>query len=187
MTLSKTGTGSVWHLTNPNNSFTGGVKFNRGFLVFSSGALGTTGQIAIDANSAPPFGLRWAPGNTDDISSRFNNPPAAPANVTLDTGANDVVFASEIAMRADSWLIKEGSGSLTLNTASGWGNGANAATLVNAGTLVANVMANGGSKSSIGNTPNTALAFGLRGGALKYIGSGATTDRNFHMSGDQHD
>jgi autotransporter-associated beta strand protein len=184
VTLSKTGTGSVWHLTNPNNSFTGGVTFNRGFLVFSSGALGTTGNISVGANSAPPFGLRWAPGNTDDISRRFNNPAASTGQVTLDTGASNVVFANEIGLKADSWVIKEGSGSLTLNTASGWGNGANAATLVNAGMLVAKVMANGGTKSSIGNTSNSASAFGLRGGALKYTGSGATTDRNFHLSGD---
>lgn len=182
VTLAKTGTGSVWHLTNPNNSFTGGVTFNRGFLVFSSGALGTTGKIAIGANTLPPFGLRWAPGNTDDISSRFNDTGTS-AQCTLDTGANDVVFASEIAMRADSWLIKNGSGSLTLNTASGWGTGSNAATLINAGTLVAKVLANGGTKSSVGNTSNNAFALGLRGGVLKYTGTGATTDHNFHLSG----
>jgi autotransporter-associated beta strand protein len=183
VTLSKTGTGSVWHVTNPNNNFTGGVTFNRGFLVFSSGALGTTGAISIGANALPPFGLRWATGNTDDISSRFNNPSASSGQVTLDTGANDVVFANEIGFRADSWLTKAGSGSLTLNTASAWGAGTNAATLINEGTLVANVMANGGTKSSVGNTSNTARALGLRGGTLKYIGSGATTDRNFHISG----
>jgi len=176
-------TGNHWWLTS-SNSFSGGLSFNRGFIIFSSGALGTSGKIVIGSNTLPPFGLRWAPGCSDDISSRFNDTGTS-GYCTLDTGTNDVVFASAIAMRADSWLIKEGSGSLTLMTASGWGGGPGAATLINGGTLGAKVLVNGGVNSSIGNIPNTAAALGLRGNGatLKYVGTGSTNDHNFHLSG----
>ncbi len=180
LTLNKSGAGTWW--VSGTNSFTGGVSFNQGFLLFSTNSLGTAGTIQIGANSVPPLGLVWAPGNYEDISSRFTGTGSS-GYCTLDTDTNDVVFGSAIAMHANSWLIKTGVGSLTLNAASTWGNSVNGATLINAGTLVANVLANGGTASSIGNIPNTAVAFGLRGGTLKYIGTGSTNDHNFQLAG----
>ena len=187
VSLVKTSTGTVWRLTNPNNSFTGGVRFNRGFLEFSSGALGTTGTIGFDANSLPPFGLRWAPGNTDDISARFNGVTSANGGIgTLDVGSNDVIFANGISPgKNPSWIIKEGSGSLTMNGVNVWGSALNGATTINAGTLVAKFLSNGGTNDSIGGVQSAAQWFGLRNGAtLKYVGTGSTNDHNFHLSGD---
>nr|MCU0782141.1 autotransporter-associated beta strand repeat-containing protein [Akkermansiaceae bacterium] len=61
----------------------------------------------------------------------------------------------------------------------------NGNTLIGAGTLVATILADGGSPSSIGQSANAASSLLLgTGTTLKYIGSGHSTNRNFRIAGD---
>ena len=69
------------------NNYTGGTTINAGVIQFVSGGLGTTGTIIYSGNAT----LRWAQGNTDDISARLwvNG-----VTGTLDVGTNTVTFSS---------------------------------------------------------------------------------------------
>lgn len=55
-------------------------------------------------------------------------------------------------------------------------------TTITGGTLSANTLADGGFNSSIGASTNVATNLVLDGGALKYVGSGASTDRLFTVA-----
>ncbi len=99
--LQKTGDGTLF-LT-ANNTHTGGTTMYAGTIEFGAGGLGT-GRVR-------PLGgtLRWAAGNTEDISNRLE---ISSAGGTLDLQANDVTFASAIATSGP--LTKAGSGTLQL-------------------------------------------------------------------------
>ncbi len=88
------------------NTYTGGTTINDGTIVFVSGGLCASGTIAVKGNST----LRWANGNTDDISGRVS----INANVvaTMDIGANNVTFASNTNVYGS--LAKDGAGTLTI-------------------------------------------------------------------------
>ena len=126
------------YVTNPANSFAGGVNLNGGTLNFASGALGST-IPQINCNGGT---LQWANGsNTQDVSSNLNIAGATAAY--LNTNGNSVTFNSTInagnggtisgagsvnsIWSGNSWwkgLYKVGSGTLTLANASALtGNG----------------------------------------------------------------
>ena len=128
--LTKNGSGTL-KLSNPNNRFDGGTVIGAGLIEFS--AIDSFGSGGIQLNGG---GIRWAPGTTDDISSRLSF--TAGVNATFDTNGNNVAFASRID--ADANLIKAGAGTLTLNDT----NAFHGTTTVNGGTLAlgaANILA----------------------------------------------
>lgn len=113
VTLSKLGTGT-WNVTNGSNSYSGGTNLSAGILSFANGALGTSGNITFAANST----LQWGSGNTQDVSSRLVI--ANGITGTVDTGANNVSFASGVGSAAAATtgvLNKTGTGALALNAA----------------------------------------------------------------------
>ncbi len=126
--LNKVGNGTL-NLT-AVNTYGGGTTVEAGTVKFSSGALGSNGQIRLTGGA-----LQWASGNTDDISSRFSL--TANSAGTLDTNGNDVSFASALTSTAPTGnqtgagFIKVGNGKLTLNGASTY----TGATLISGGTL----------------------------------------------------
>ncbi len=122
--ITKSGPGTLTLST--ANSFSGGVNLNGGIINFST--LNNLG-----ASSSPlVFGggtLQWASGNTTDISVRtvrFNA-----GDGTLDTGGNNVTFASPVGSGGAGGLTKTGAGTLTLSGA----NNYSGTTTVNQGTL----------------------------------------------------
>ncbi len=116
-TVGKIGAGT-WLLDNATNSYTGGTNLTAGVLAFSSGALGTTGDITFTGSST----LRWNTGVTDDLSARLVI--ADGVTGTVDTVANNVIFNSSVGSAAAATtgvLNKTGAGSLTLNAAANHG------------------------------------------------------------------
>ncbi len=113
--LSTNNYGAILKLTG-TNSYAGGTTISNGFIEFATGANLGTGNITLIEG-----GLRWAPGNTTDISSRLSVLGDSEGAV-FDTNGNNVTFASSIfgtsfAGEPYSYLAKGGAGTLTLGGA----------------------------------------------------------------------
>lgn len=105
--LGKSGSGSL-ALTGAN-TYTGGTFLSSGTLEFASGSLGSSGTVTLSGGT-----LRWASGNTQDISSRL----AFSGSTALDTNGNDVSLGSALTGGSSLILTKSGAGTLTLSGAS---------------------------------------------------------------------
>lgn len=101
----KTGTGTL--TLSGNNAFNQGLTINNGVVDFSSGALGSSGNIMLSGGE-----LRWSVGNTQDISSRISIANGESAKINV--GANNVTFANSFQGGSTGGLTKTGSGTLTL-------------------------------------------------------------------------
>ncbi|CAN5562426.1 hypothetical protein BH11PLA2_BH11PLA2_04700 [soil metagenome] len=139
--ITKTGAGLL--TLNGANTYTGGTDLNGGTVSFTVGGLGTIGAITFTGSST----LRWGAATTTDLSSRlvFSNSVIA----TLDTGANNVTFASAIGSATSGALTKTGTGTLTLSGA----NTYIGTTTINSGTLTI------GTTGTLNGTTGTALTF----------------------------
>lgn len=103
--LVKVGTG-VLSLTG-NNDHTGGTYLKEGVVSLgSSGALGANGPIVFEGGT-----LQFTAANTTDYSSRISG---ASTSIGIDTGGQDIVFATPIQYIVNSWT-KTGEGTLSLN------------------------------------------------------------------------
>jgi len=144
--LTKTGPGSLT-LTQAS-TYTGGSTLTQGTLEFPNNGLGTAGNVTMNGAI-----LRWATGNTQDLSSRLVMVNLKTASFS--TNGNDVTFASAIGSSSTASLTKTNTaGTLTLvgaNTYSG-------ATTVGGGTLKLGVTAS------------------ITGSASVTIGAGAVLD-----------
>ena len=110
--VTQAGTGTLT-LTG-TNTYAGGTTvrpataYTYGMLEFSSGDNLGTGNITLDGG-----GLKWAAGNTTDISSRLN--PLTENGSIFDTNGNDITFASSVSGASYyNILLKTGAGTLTL-------------------------------------------------------------------------
>ncbi|MCE9629092.1 MAG: autotransporter-associated beta strand repeat-containing protein [Planctomycetia bacterium] len=108
-----------------SNTYTGYTSVNAGTLEFANNALGTTGRVYVSGGS-----LRWATGNTQDISSRLWFTSGSTS--TFDTNGNNVTFATGVGGTTSGILAKSGGGTLTLSASNSYTGG----TLVNAGTIL---------------------------------------------------
>ena len=121
-TLVKTGNGLL-NLAS-TNIYTGGSILTDGILAFGTDSLGTTGAITMDGGT-----LRWATGNTRNVSSRIVM--AAGKTAAFDTNGNDVTFTAAIGSSTTAVLVKAGAGTLRLTTV----NNYTGDTVVNSGSL----------------------------------------------------
>lgn len=88
------------------NTANGGINLNNGTVEFGSASLGSN-SLAFDGGR-----LRWAAGNTNDISSAAVT--FGVEGAILDTNGNNVVLANPVGNSGLGSLVKEGSGSLEL-------------------------------------------------------------------------
>ncbi len=109
-----------------SNTFTGTTVVNGGLIEFSSNTSFGNAANKVVLNGG---GLRWATGNTADISSRFGALGATGA--TFDTNGNNVTFGSVLS--GSGGLTKNGLGTLNLNAVNTYAGG----TVINSGTVVA--------------------------------------------------
>jgi autotransporter-associated beta strand protein len=121
--LTKSGAGTL--TLSGANTYSGGTNLNSGSLEFASGSLGSTGTVTLAGGT-----LRWATGNTQDISSRL----AFSGSAALDTNGNDVSLGSALSGSSSLTLTKSGAGTLTLSGAS---SGLSSGWTITAGTLKA--------------------------------------------------
>jgi autotransporter-associated beta strand protein len=109
-----------------------GVNTYTGPTTFESGNLTLASNSALGATSAFTYGggvITFGSGVTTDISA-FST--VLNGTTTLDTGVNNVTFASTISEGASSGLVKSGAGTLTLAAS----NSFTGASTVNGGTLL---------------------------------------------------
>jgi autotransporter-associated beta strand protein len=162
--LTKAGAGTL-ALTAATGS-TGGFTINAGTLQFATGALGASGSITMGGGT-----LKWAASNTSDISSRLVFTSGQTA--TLDTGANNLTFASAIGSSSSAAVVKSGTGTLTLNAANTFSGGIT----VGAGTVkLGNVSGLGSGAATVSPGATLDLAgFGATN-AITISGSGNGTN-----------
>ena len=136
-----TGTGSLYKVNGNTltltgtNTYPGTTHIEGGILVFSQSSNIGTGTIRIAGGT-----LRWATGNTTDVSSRtvwFDG-----GGGSLDTNGNNVTLASAIGNNGSGKLTKTGNGTLTLLGANTYTGG----TTVSQGVLQ---IGNGGTSGSL--------------------------------------
>jgi len=141
MPVIKSGAGTL--VISSSNTYTGPTVINEGVVAFAANALGSSGTITINGG-----GLRWATGNTQDISSRLALVSGSTA--TLDTNGNNVTLATGFGGSTSASLVKAGPGTLTLagiNTYTG------ATDVLAGGTLAVNgSLANAGLNVASGAT-----------------------------------
>jgi autotransporter-associated beta strand protein len=127
----KSGDGTM-ELSNPSNG-QGGNFLNAGTLVFANNSLGNPGGPWPLAQFNGNATLRWATGNTQDISTGGELHISDWVTATLDTNGNDVTLASPISVGASASgsLVKTGAGTLTLAAANTYVGD----TTINQGTL----------------------------------------------------
>ena len=118
------GTGSVAHtgsgtltLTGTNTYEGGTTVSSGGLLEFTTDANLGTGNITLDYGA-----LKWATGNTTDVSARLNSIGSGGTALyywvpegTFNTNGNDVVFNTPVTGVSGAILQKTGTGTLTLN------------------------------------------------------------------------
>lgn len=140
-TLTKSGSSTL--VLNGSNGYTGTNTLNGGLVEFSANSLGTG---AINFNGG---GLRWATGNSADVSARFG--PLGSSGAVFDINGNSVTLGS--ALTGSGGFTRDGSGSLVLSGA----NTYSGVTTLNAGTTFTNTT------SALGSTAaGTTVASGAQ-------------------------
>ncbi|MDI9366024.1 MAG: autotransporter-associated beta strand repeat-containing protein [Flavobacterium sp.] len=129
----------------------------------------------------------WLSGTTasafsDSSKLSFLDTGSQTINLTAQMGAKDILlntngnytFSGTGFIAGSGSLNKIGTGTASLLT----NNSYTGATVLRAGTLEINKLANGGLTSSIGASPNYGFNWVWKGGKWSYTGSSVTTDRN---------
>lgn len=145
-----------------SNSYSGGTNIDVGTVEFSANSLGGT---AVTINGGT---LRYAAGNTEDISSKTLT--FGPSGATIDTNGNDVTLANSFGNSGAGGLTKAGAAMLTLAGSNSYAG----STTISGGTLAITADENLG---SLGANAGVVLA----GGALR-IPVSFTTARGFSVT-----
>ncbi|MDF3056252.1 MAG: uncharacterized protein K0R17_467, partial [Rariglobus sp.] len=177
--LSKNGAGTL--VLTGTNTFSGGLWLNGGLVEFS-----TTSNLGSGLAVLQGGGLRWAAGNTTDITAASNfSRWIAAGGATFDTNGNNVAFSTEL--RDAGGVTKTGAGTLTFNAV----NTYTGSTTVNGGTLALNIGGQVGAirgaltinaGGTVVTSVNNALGWGsgtrvtsvtINGGTLNHTSSGS--------------
>lgn len=165
LALVKTGSGTLT-LSNPGNTFSGGVTVNQGVLSFANGALAAN-LVTIGGAST----LQWNGTHTQDVSARLKIEDGVLA--TLDPGTNTVTLASPLqtGVLGTGGVTKSSAGTLIVTGQNTWtGN-----TRINNGRLV---LAGGSERLS----SSTAIQFGqnANSGVLQLGDATAPSHQTIH-------
>jgi autotransporter-associated beta strand protein len=151
---------------------TSAVAANSNFTIEGTDALTLGGTMTLSA-------ARTITNNNTTSATTFGGISGSDTALTL-SGNGSTTVTGAIALGSGG-LVKNGTGTLTLSGADGTYTGV---TNIAAGTVIVSKLADGGQPSSIGASANTSTNLLLGNGtALKYIGAGDNTDRQFRFNG----
>lgn len=157
-------------LNHPAAIGTGTLTINGGSLDNTSGS-----SVTLANNNAQNWNGNFTFAGTGDLNLGTGN-VAMNANRVVTVNTSTLTVGGVISGVARS-LALAGYGTLVLDGANTYTGG----TAINGGVLSANTLANGGANSSIGASTNAAANLVLNGGALRYTGAAASTDRVFTL------
>ncbi|WP_370624702.1 YDG domain-containing protein [Polynucleobacter sp. 80A-SIGWE] len=183
--ITKEGSGIL--ILSNTNTYTGDTTINAGTLAITNATgLGTTAAGTTIASGAT-LDLQNVAVLTEAITinggTLATSTGTSSLSGTITLGATNNTFSvagtqltlSGVISGTGSGFTKEGSGILVLSNA----NTYTGATTINAGTLSASSLANGGTASGIGQSTSDAANLVINGGTLKYTGSQITINRLF--------
>jgi autotransporter-associated beta strand protein len=183
-TLKLTGTGG----------YAQGMYLAAGTVEFEENALGLRHASSPNEGYAADFAgnatLRWAAGNTQDLSGNGGNGTYIASqmrigdgvNATLDTNGNNVTLATAFSLGGSQTgaLTKAGAGTLTLTAVNSHSGG----TTITAGTVR---IGNGGSTGSLGSgaiVNNGELVYNIAGGSVN-VNNNISGTGTLSVTGDQ--
>lgn len=161
------------------NTSTGNTHVTGGVLrAGTTNAFGPQGQMTLDNTAGVLLDLD---GHDTVVTSLIGgganggNINLGDATLTILNGSNQTYGG---AISGDGSLIKNSTG---LQAFSGCNNSYTGSTTINGGTLQVSCLADGGINSSIGASSSDAANLVLNGSALRYVGTGASTNRQFTL------
>ncbi len=159
----------------PSNTYAGGTTVRGGFVQFSSLATLGSGTATLDGG-----GLRWASGNTADVTPRLQ--PLGAGGGVVDIGANDVNFAAPVTGTGP--LTKLGTGTLALNGAHPW----TGAFFVDGGAVAVPGQATGKALIAVGAAPGSVATMSVSGanarlGSSEYLEVGSSGNGTLNVTG----
>ena len=163
-----------------NNSYSGSTAIIGGTLRAGTTNAFGTGNISIADVSDAVLDFN----SLDNIVRALDGGGAAGGNVLLGTGTMTLNASSygttdyAGAISGSGGLVKNGAFNQVL---SGCDSTYTGATIINSGTLQVACLEDGGVASSMGASAADASNLILNGGALRYIGAGSSTDRQFTL------
>ncbi len=188
--LTKAGAGEL--VLSGNSTYSGGTTLSAGKLDVNNGGNTTTSAIGTGTltllggvlDNTSGANVTVATNNAQSWNGDFtflgtNNLSLGTGAVTMNASRTVTVSAGTLTVGgaihgAGFSLTKAGSGTLVLTGSSNYSG----ATVINGGILSANVMANGGTNSSIGNSSAAASNLIINGGTLQYTGAVVSTNRS---------
>lgn len=177
-TLSKTGPGTLV-LSGANTYGAAGATLVNGGILRA----GSTSAFGISGLRMDTTGATLDLNNFDNTVAYISqiNTAITGGNITLGSATLTVNGGGGVyngAISGTGGLVKTGAGTQTLSGAASSYTGS---TIINSGGLSVTSLANGGSNSSIGASTAAPGNLVLNGGTLQYVGTGATTDRQFTL------
>jgi len=176
--LAKTGAGTL--LLSGTNSSTGTLRIVDGTVrAGSTTALGT-GPIRLDDTAGVLLDLGGYDNDVDYLiggGALGGNIAMGDATLTITRGGSgSAIYGGAIS--GSGGLIKNGNAFQQL---SGCSSSYGGTTVINGGTLAVDCLGDGGANSSIGSSSSAASNLVLNGGALRYVGTGGSTNRQFTL------
>jgi fibronectin-binding autotransporter adhesin len=174
-TLTKLGVGTL--IISTSNSYSGGTTVSNGVLQLGNAfALGaTSGSVTVNGGTLDVQSYSPTVGGLTLTSGSIIGSGIITSSTTYALQSGTV--SAQLAGGTSVGLTKTGAGTVTVSQ----GNTYSGVTTISNGTLSVSILSPGGSSSGIGNSSNVAANLILNGGALKYTGAAAGTDRLFTL------
>ena len=182
-TLSLTKVGAGTQTLTGANTYTGVTTVNGGVLSVSTMAAGGVASgIGAATNAAANLvlggGTLQYTGASVTTDHNFTLTLGTVSGINVSTAGTNLLVTGQSAATTGG-LTKTGAGTLSFTGA----NTYTGVTTINAGTLNAFTIGNGGVAGGVGAATNAAANLVLGGGTLQYSGANASTDRGFTLTG----